>query len=161
LEVDIRLKFESGTPGMKLTAELSRLLIFSQVIHERVEEEKIIPHFSSVTSKVLSSHLASADPFSGFQKFSELNSDNDASCSKEPIPVQLSRQNQILKNLRASISIERPDNGGYWFGIGSLSGFNMTLSVYEIQVNFLTIFNFLQCLVISCPCCCCSLSLSL
>jgi hypothetical protein len=142
VEVDIRLQFELGTTGMKWTIELSRLSILSQVIHGRVEEETIIPHFSSVTSKDLSSHLASADPFSGFQNFGELNSDSDASCSKEPpIPVQLRHQNQILKDLRASMSLERPDNCslhffGYWFGIGSLSGFDMTLSVYEIQVNF-------------------------
>lgn len=133
---------------MKLTIELSRLLILSQVIHERVEKEMIIPHFSSVTSKGLSSHLASADPFSGFQNFGELNSDSDASSSKHPTPVQLSHQNQILKNLRASISLEKPDNDslhffGYWFGNGCLSGFDMTLSVYEIQVRFLTIINFL------------------
>lgn len=129
---------------MKFTAELSRLLILSQVIHKRVEGKTIIPHFSSVTSKDLSPPLASADHFSGFQNIGELNSDNDASSSKEPIQVQLSHQNQILKNLRASMSLERPDNGSlhfsrYWFGIGSLSGFDVTLSVYEIQVNFITI----------------------
>lgn len=131
---------------MKLTVELSRLLILSQVTHKRVEKEMIIPHFSSVTSKGLSSHLASADPFSEFQNFGELNSDSDASSSKDPTPVQSSQQNQILKNLRASISLEKPDNDslhGHWFGIGCLSGFDMTLSVYEIQVRFLTILNFL------------------
>ncbi|KAI5418217.1 hypothetical protein KIW84_042736 [Lathyrus oleraceus] len=136
LEVDIRLTFELRTTGMKLTVELSRLLILSQVTHKRVEKEMIIPHFSSVTSKGLSSHLASADPFSEFQNFGELNSDSDASSSKDPTPVQSSQQNQILKNLRASISLEKPDNDslhGHWFGIGCLSGFDMTLSVYEIQ----------------------------
>ncbi|CAI8583791.1 unnamed protein product [Vicia faba] len=139
LEVDIRLTFNLRTTGMKLTVELSRLLILSQVIHERVEKEMIIPHFSSVTSKGLASHLASADPFSGFPNFSELNSDIDASSSRDPTPIQLSRQNQILQNLRASISLEKPDNDslhffGYWFGVGRLSGFDMTLSVYEIQM---------------------------
>ncbi|CAI8609438.1 unnamed protein product [Vicia faba] len=138
LEVDIRLTFNLRTTGMKLTVELSRLLILSQVIHERVEKEMIIPHFSSVTSKGLASHLASADPFSRFPNFSKLNSDIDASSSRDLTPVQLSRQNQILQNLRASISLEKPDNDslhffGYWFGVGRLSGFDMTLSVYEIQ----------------------------
>ncbi|CAI8605901.1 unnamed protein product [Vicia faba] len=138
LEVDIRLTFNLRTTGMKLTVELSCLLILSQFIPERVEKEMIIPHFSSVTSKGLASHLASADPFSGFPNFSELNSNIDASSSRDPTPVQLSRQNQILQNLRAFISLEKPDNDslhffGYWFGVGRLSGFDMTLSVYVIQ----------------------------
>lgn len=147
LEVDIHLKFELATSGRKLTIELSRLSILSQVIHKRVENETIIPHFSSITSKDLSSHLASADPLSGFQNFDELNSVSDASSSKEPVPVKSSHQNQILKDLRAFMSLERSHYGSlhlsrYWFGIGSLSGFDMKLSLYEVQVNFLTIINF-------------------
>ncbi|KAJ1381023.1 Vacuolar protein sorting-associated protein 13, SHR-binding domain [Sesbania bispinosa] len=138
LEVDIHLKFEMATTGRKLTVDLSRLSILSQIIYERVEDEIAIPHFSSVTSKDLSSHHASADSLSGFQNFGELNSVSDASSSKEPVPVQLNHQKQILKHLRAFMSLERLDNGSlhlsrYWFGTGSLSGFDMTLSVYEVQ----------------------------
>lgn len=93
----------------------------------------------------MSSFIASVDSLAEFHNFGELNSVSDASSSKEPVPVQLRHQNQILKDLRAFMSLERPDNGSlhYWFGIGSLSGFDMTLSVYEIQVNFLSIINLL------------------
>lgn len=139
------MKFEFATIGRKLAVELSHLSILSQVIHTRVEDETIIPHFSSTTSKSSSSFIASVDSLAEFHNFGELNSVSDASSSKEPVPVQLSHQNQILKDLRAFMSLERPDNGSlhYWFGIGSLSGFDMTLSVNEIQVNFLSIINLL------------------
>lgn len=144
LEVDIHMKFELATTGRKLKVDLSHLSILSQVIHERVEDETTIPHFSSVTSKDLSSQLA----LSGFENFVEFNSVNEASSSRGPVPVKSGHQNQILKDLRAFMSLERPDNGSLhlsrcWFGIGSLSGFDMTLSVPEIQVNVPTITNFL------------------
>ncbi|KAH1151426.1 hypothetical protein GYH30_045099 [Glycine max] len=142
VEVDIHLNFELATTGRKLTIDLSRLSILSQIMQGRVEDETAIPHFSSVSSKDLSSQLTSADPISGFQNFGALNSVSEASSSKNIVPVQLSHQNQILKNLRAFMSLERPDNGTMhlsrcWFGIGSLSGFDMTLSVSEIQTILL------------------------
>ncbi|KAK7263059.1 hypothetical protein RJT34_30643 [Clitoria ternatea] len=139
IEVDIHLNFELATTGRKLTIELSCLSILSQIVHVRVENETEIPHFSSVTSKNVSSQLALANPLSGFQNYGELNSVSDASSSKETVPIiRLSHENQILKNLVAFMSLERPDNGTLqlskcWFGIGSLSGFDMTLSVSEIQ----------------------------
>jgi len=135
------MNFELATTGMKLTIDLSRLSILSQTIQRRVEDEAAIPHFSSVTSKDLSSQHASGDPLSGFQNLGQLNSISDASSSKNTLPVQLiSHQNQILKNLRAFLSLERPDNGVMhlsqcWFGMGSLLGFDITLSISEIQVH--------------------------
>ncbi|KAK7359915.1 hypothetical protein VNO77_01883 [Canavalia gladiata] len=138
LEIDVHLNFELATTGRKLTIDLSSLSILSQIIHARVVDEITIPHFSSITSKDLSSQLASADPLSGFQNFSELNSVSETSSSKDTVPVHSSHQNQILKNLRAFMSLERPHNDTLhlsrcWFGIGSLSGFDMTLSVSEIR----------------------------
>lgn len=141
VEVDIHLNFELATTGRKLTIDLSCFSILSQVIQVRVEEETIIPHFSSITSKVLSSQLASTDPLPEFRNLGELNSISDASSSKNTLTGQLSHQNQILKNLRAFVSLERPDSGTMhlsrcWYGSGSLSSFDMTLSVSEVQVNF-------------------------
>ncbi|KAK7346481.1 hypothetical protein VNO80_21001 [Phaseolus coccineus] len=139
VEVDIHMNFELATTGLKLTIDLSRLSILSQTIQRRVEDESAIPHFSSVTSKDLSSQHASGDPLSGFHNFCQLNSISDGSSSKNSLPVQLiSHENQILKNSRAFLSLERPDNGNMhlsqcWFGIGSLLGFDITLSISEIQ----------------------------
>ncbi|XP_047149229.1 uncharacterized protein LOC124821402 [Vigna umbellata] len=139
VEVDIHMNFALAITGMKLTIDLSRLSILSQTIQRRVEDEAAIPHFSSVTSKDLTPLHASGNPLSGFQNFGQLNSISDASCSKNTLPIQvISHQNQILKNLRAFLSLERPDNGVMlfsrcWFGIGSLLGFDITLSIAEIQ----------------------------
>lgn len=123
------MNFELAITGMKLTFDLSRLSILSQTIQRRVEDEEAIRHFSSVTSKDLSPQHASGNPLPGFQNLGQLNSISDASCSKNTLPIQvISNQNQILKNLRAFLSLERPDNdvmllSRCWFGIGSLLGF--------------------------------------
>ncbi|QCE05628.1 Vacuolar protein sorting-associated protein 13 [Vigna unguiculata] len=109
------------------------------VVERRVEDEAAIPHFSSVTSKDLSPQHASGNPLSGFQNFAQLNSISDASSSKNTLPIQvISHQNHISKNLRAFLTLERPDNGVMllsrcWFGTGSLFGFDITLSISEIQ----------------------------
>ncbi|QHO47810.1 Vacuolar protein sorting-associated proteinb [Arachis hypogaea] len=134
LEVDIHLKFESATTGKKLKAELSHLSILSQITHENLEHETTIPHFSSVRMKDFPSQLA----FSEFQNSVECHAVSEGSSSRGPVPFHLSHQNQILKDLRASMSLERPADGSLhlcrcWFGIGSISGFDMTLSISEIQ----------------------------
>ncbi|MED6185146.1 hypothetical protein PIB30_054181 [Stylosanthes scabra] len=132
LEVDIHLKFESATTGKKLKAELSHLSILSQIIHENVEHETPIPHFSSVTLKDFPSQFA----FSEFQNSVECYAVSEASSSRGPVPFHLSHQNKILKDLRASMLLEGPADGSLHLclsGIGSVSGFDMTLSISEIQ----------------------------
>ncbi|CAJ1942675.1 unnamed protein product [Sphenostylis stenocarpa] len=149
VEVDIHMNFELATTGRKLTIDLSHLSILYQIIQRRVEEEIAIPHFSSVTSKNLSSQHVSGDTLSGFENYGELNSISHASSSKNTLPIQIiSHQNQILKNLRGFMSLERPDNGFMhlsrcWFGICSLLGFDMTLSISEIQ-TILSMFSSLS-----------------
>lgn len=167
LEVDIHLKFEWATTGRKLTFDLSRLSILSQVLHKSVEDKTEIPHFSSVTSKGLSSHLASGDSLSRFQNSGELSSVNDASSSRDSRlkknynyrsvseVLHLRRQNHIMKDLRVLISLERPQNGSLhlyrcWFGSCSLLGFDVTLSLSEIQVIIYTV---ILKIVSSCQCC--------
>ncbi|MED6114835.1 hypothetical protein PIB30_084302 [Stylosanthes scabra] len=132
LEVDIHLKFESATTEKKLKAELSHLSILSQIIHENVEHETPIPHFSSVTLKDFPSQFA----FSGFQNSVECHAISEASSSRGPVPFHLSHKNKILKDLRASMLLEGPADGSLHLclsGIGSVSGFDMTLSISEIQ----------------------------
>lgn len=145
-----------------MTFDLSRLSILSQVLHKNVEDKTEIPHFSSVSSKEFSSHPASGDSFSGFQNLGELTSVSDASSSRDSVPLEkfynyrsisgvlhLSHQNHILKDLRAFISLERPENGTLrlsqcWFGSCSLPGFDMTLSLSEIQVIICTVMTKLR-----------------
>ncbi|KAI4327520.1 hypothetical protein L6164_019969 [Bauhinia variegata] len=159
LEVDIHLKLELATTGRKLTFDLSHLSIISQVLIESVEDEMQIPHFSSVISKDSPSHFASGVPPSEFQNFIKFNSTDDASTSRG-IPLKryykdsfvseifhFSHQNDVLKDLRASLSLKRADTGSLhlsegWCGIGSLSGFDMTLSLSEIQAILSTASSF-------------------
>lgn len=141
-----------------MTFDLSHLSVLSQVLHKSVEDksETEIPHFSSVSSKEFSSHLASGDSLSGYQNLGELTSVSDASSSRGSVPLEksynrsisevlhLSHQNHILKDLRAFLSLDRPENGALhlsqcWFGSCSLPGFDMTISLSEIQVIVCTV----------------------
>lgn len=151
IEVDIYLKLESATTRKKLTFDLSHLSILSQVLHTSEDDETEIPHFASVTPKLMSSHYASGDSLSGSQNLDELNS-GVASSSRDSGPLKMfykyrsasellnsSHQKSILKDLRAFMSLERPENGSLhlsrgWFGNCSLPGFDITLSLSEIQV---------------------------
>lgn len=135
-----------------MTFDLSQLSILSQVLHTSEDDGAEIPHFSSVTPKVLSSHHASGDSLSGSQNLDELNYVNVASSSRDSVPLKMfynyrsasellysSHRKHILKDLRAFMSLERPENGSLhlshgWFGSCSLPGFDITLSLSEIQV---------------------------
>lgn len=132
----------------KFKFDLSRLSIFSQVLHDRVENQMQIPHFSSVA--------LSGDSAVGFQHKNEHHLVNEASCSNDPVSqneflvkncaskvFRSSHQTHILKQLHASIAVERQDNVPFhlnqgWVGSGLVSGFDMTISLSEIRVR---IFN--------------------
>ncbi|KAF7809778.1 putative vacuolar protein sorting-associated protein 13C [Senna tora] len=138
LEIDMHIKIELASTGRKLTFDLSRLSILSQVLHKIMEDKTEIPHFSSVSLKESSTHSASGGSFSGWQNLGELNLLSDTSSSRDHVPLEKFRQNHILKDFRAFISLGKPENGSlhlsqYWFGSCSLPGFDMTLSLSEIQ----------------------------
>lgn len=153
LEVDVHLKFKLENMRRKFTFDLSRLSIFSQVFHDIVENEIHIPHFSSVTSNDTTSCSVSGDPAAGFQHRNEIHLVNEASCSRDPVPqkefsvkncasegIRLSHQNCILKRVGAFMTVEKPEDGPLhlnqvWLGNGSVLGFDMTISLSEIQVS--------------------------
>jgi hypothetical protein len=153
LEVDVHLKFKLENMRRKFTFDLSRLSIFSQVFNDIVENEIQIPHFSSVTSNDMVSCSVSGDPAEGFQHRNEIHLVNEASCSRDPVPqkefsvencasegMHLSDHNCILEQLGASMAVEKPEDGPLhlnqvWVGSGSVSGFDMTISLSEIQVS--------------------------
>ncbi|CAK7339468.1 unnamed protein product [Dovyalis caffra] len=118
IEVDVHMKFESANLLRKVIFNLSRMAIFSRVHQEYVENENQIPPFSSVTS--FASHLAPGDRVLAFQH------------------IDGSHQSKMLNNLVASVSVEKPENGHMlnqvWVGMGSISGFDMTISLSEIQM---------------------------
>ncbi|XP_042974875.1 uncharacterized protein LOC122306512 isoform X1 [Carya illinoinensis] len=150
LEVD--MKFELANMRRKFKFDLSRLSILSQVLHDSLEKQMQIPHFSSGT--------LSGDSAIGFQHKNEIHSVNEASCSSDPVPqnevlvknceskvFHSSHQNQILKQLCASMAVEKQDNvplhlNQVWVGSGLVSGFDLTISLSEIQMILSTFSSF-------------------
>ena len=115
IEVDVHMKFESANLLRKFIFNLSRMAIFSQVHREYVENENQIPQFSSDTS--LGSQVAPGDRV----KFQHIDG---------------SHRSKMLNNLVASISAEKLEMlNQVWVGMGSISGFEMTISLSEIQVS--------------------------
>lgn len=92
IEVDVHMKFESANLLRKFIFNLSRMVIFSQVHRNYVENENHGSH-----------------------------------------------QSKMLNNLVASISAEKHENdhtsNQVWVGMGSISDFEMTISLSEIQVS--------------------------
>ncbi|KAF9678408.1 hypothetical protein SADUNF_Sadunf07G0031900 [Salix dunnii] len=115
IEVDVHMKFESANLLRKFIFNLSRMAIFSRVHREHVENENQIPHFSSDTS--LGSQVAQGDRVVEFQQIGE------------------SYPSKMLNKLVASISVEKLEMlNQVWVGMGSISGFEMTISLSEIQM---------------------------
>ncbi|KAK9285530.1 hypothetical protein L1049_024725 [Liquidambar formosana] len=155
LEVDVCLNLELANMRRFFLFDLSRLSILSQILHESEENEVQIPHFSSVKSNDLSSDFVSGDSTVAFlHRDANWSVFDDASCSSGPISQKeafgnncvsqlsrLSHQSYILKQLRAIISAEKSVPGSensplflnhVWVGSGSVSGFDMTISLSEI-----------------------------
>lgn len=146
LEIDAHVELGMTNLQKKFKFELSRLSILSQFLQEGVENEIHIPHFSSVTSNELSSGSVVGEGTVTAQYNDGNHSCDAASCSKDPIfenefamencasqVFHLSHQNHILKHLGAFILIEKVENN--WVGSGSISGFDMTISLSELQVK--------------------------
>lgn len=145
LKVGDHLKFELANMRRKLIFDLSRFSIFSQVLHESVENQIQIPNFSSVTS-INMSCSASGAPAKVFQHRNVIQLDNEASCSRDTVEncasekFCLSHQKCILEQLGAFVEVEKPENdplhqNQVWLGHGSVSGFDVKISLSEIQVR--------------------------
>ncbi|KAK6923730.1 hypothetical protein RJ641_009930, partial [Dillenia turbinata] len=130
----------------KLLLDLSSLSILSQV-HEIVDQrETETPHFSSLSANdIFSRH---GDEISSVPKGEILSSPflSTAEVPKDTSEIQAyhsSGQNYIMKKMTAFISIEKPIGGNendllglnrIWVGRGSVSGFDMTISLLELQM---------------------------
>ena len=142
LELDLILNLGLENMQRKFMFKLSRLSIFSQVIQQSAEDEIQILHFSSAQSNELSSHVLSGESAVTFQH-EDGSCPVDDSCSRAPISeglFSLSHQDYILKHLTSSLSIEKAEVSPLvpeqvWVGRGSVSGFDMTISLSELQVR--------------------------
>ncbi|KAM1156496.1 hypothetical protein ACFX2B_026994 [Malus domestica] len=121
LEVDVQFKFQLENMRRKLIFDLSRLSILSRVFQEIVENEIQISQFSV----------------------------NDACSSRDPGPEdeysvpnslpETFRLSHIVKHAGALMSVEMPLSdplclNEVWVGSGSISGFDITISLSQIQV---------------------------
>lgn len=145
LEIDAHMELGITNLQKKFKFELSCLSVLSQFLQEGVENELQIPHFSSVTTNELLSGSVVGEGTTA--QYNDRNHPCDAaSCSKVSVfenefatencasqVFHLSHQNHILKHLGAFILVEKVENN--WFGRGSVSGFDMTVSLSELQVK--------------------------
>lgn len=143
LEIDLKVDLELANMQRKFSFELSRLSIFSQVLQERTDDEIEIHHFSSATSDELSSGFASKE-FSNAVKCRDGSLSTDESCIRLPDSqdkvgenFQISHRGNILKHLVVYVFAEKPLNSQpqsneVWVGSGSVSGSDMTISLFEL-----------------------------
>ncbi|PON54074.1 Vacuolar protein sorting-associated protein [Parasponia andersonii] len=152
LEFDVHLNFEWTDMERKLLFDLKRLSILSQVVRQSSGDEFQIPHFYSDNSNSLSTRFESVDFSSELQHRDVVHPLNDPSCSRDsdspeelsakncvPVVSNLSSQKYILKHLGAFFSVQKPVNGPLclhqsWVGGGSISGFDIILSLSEIKM---------------------------
>lgn len=153
LEFDVHLNFELANMARKLMFDLKRLSIFSQFLRQGSGNEFQIPHFYSDTSNNMSTSLESGECASEHQHRDVIHPLSDPSCSRDsespeisakdyiPEVSNLSSQKYILKHLDAFFSVQKPVNGPLclhqsWAGSGSISGFDMMISLSEMEVSF-------------------------
>ncbi|KAK9044527.1 hypothetical protein V6N11_058426 [Hibiscus sabdariffa] len=131
---------ESNCLHRKFMFKLSRLSVFSQVIQRSGEDEIQILHSSSTQSN-LSSQILSGESSVAFQHENDRFPVDD-SYSRASVPegvICLRHQDYILKHLTASLSVEKAkviplDPEQVWVGSGSVSGFDMKITLSELEV---------------------------
>ncbi|KAL5557187.1 hypothetical protein UlMin_039423 [Ulmus minor] len=159
VKVDVNLSYESKNMTRRFMFELPRLSILSQVLKKGNKNEIRIPHFSSVTSDNMSTHLLSGDPAS-LQPRDVIIPISDPSCSRDsdslnglsaetcaPEVSNFCYQKYILERLSAFISAQKPLNGPLclnqaWVGSGSISGFDITISLSVLEMVLFTVSSF-------------------
>ncbi|XP_052203810.1 uncharacterized protein LOC127809144 isoform X3 [Diospyros lotus] len=164
-ETEFHLNLELANTHKRLSFDLSRFSILSQTLNGIVEQrmnEIQIPHFSSPILIDSSSHTVHGDPTVEFQHRDGIHlvSDNLSSSGPHPLrkesPVDksesrvlhVSRQNYILKQLVASVAVEKPLLGEQarpqfldqvWIGGCSITGLELTISLPEIEMLLSTV----------------------
>ncbi|CAK9182115.1 unnamed protein product [Ilex paraguariensis] len=162
-EADIHLSLEVANMRRKFSFDILKLSILSQVLRETMEQrtkEIQTPHVSSVMTSGLSGQSTDGNSTIEFEHRDRIHSVDSASCSSTSVSqkeshadnlktqvLHLSPQNYILKELSAFVAVEQPmardvispmHINQAWVGSGSISGFDITVSLPEIQVSHVT-----------------------
>lgn len=156
LETDFHLKLELVDARRRFFFDLSRLTVFSQHLRRSCLERTVnvpVPHFHSYSSNDVSSqtgarHSTLPSPISE-SKLPVL--DDSAPIPKDGLLENefseshvVSHRSDILKHMTASIMVEKAVEGcevgllwlkNDWVGSGGVSGFDLTITVSEMQVS--------------------------
>ncbi|XP_042508366.1 uncharacterized protein LOC122084300 isoform X2 [Macadamia integrifolia] len=163
LEADFHLNLEFVNFRRKILFDLSRLTILSLHLHESFLDQRAeieISHVPFASSSFLS-HIVSGDPaleFHHAQKTPEVFDEASSSSSTVPpresledntlgclFPLIDHTHNCILKHAKSSLLVEKAvtrDEAGPlclkhdWVGCGAISGFDLTISLSDIQMLF-------------------------
>lgn len=148
LEIDVHLNLELANMTKKVIFNLEKLSFMSQVLQESSGNGMQIPHFYSFSLNNMSTPFG--DGTSELKHGVMINSINDPSSSMDsgalenlsinscvPEILEICHQKHILKHLGALLSVEKHKNGQAWVGSGSIKGFDITVSLYEIEVSFM------------------------
>ncbi|TYH44733.1 hypothetical protein ES332_D11G215800v1 [Gossypium tomentosum] len=139
LELDLILNLDLDNMQQKFMLKLSRLSVFSQDIRQSGEDKIQVFNFSSAQSNLPSQRL-SGESAVAFQRDGSFRVDDSyprASVSEGAFCLRY--QGYILKHLTASLSVEKGkviplDPEQVWVGSGSVSGFDMKISLSELEM---------------------------
>ncbi|KAL2499748.1 Protein of unknown function (DUF1162) [Abeliophyllum distichum] len=161
LEVDFHLNHKVMSTVKKISLGVSKFSMLSQCIHVMGQKPRDIQihGFSSGTlddsspdsisegSSVLEQKDTANSVLADTSRSSPSTSQNDiyigsagGSVTREQKSVHLSFQNYILKEFKSSLAAEWPVSGDQicpnklWVGNGSISGFDLTISLTEIKI---------------------------
>lgn len=156
LEITLHSSLDSAGGEQKFLCEVSRLSVLSMIL-ETVERDINITQFSSPAFSESSSFLSGAPLETSFQQNDVISSVGSTSVSADfnslrEFSANSSLQeefhsryeNYILEDLRVSASVKKRENTGHqfsqaWVGGCSVLGFDITISLSELQVSFFVV----------------------
>lgn len=156
LEITLHSSLDSAGGEQKFLCEVSRLSVLSMIL-ETVERDINITQFSSPAFSESSSFLSGAPLETSFQQNDVISSGGSTSVSADfnslrEFSANSSLQekfhsryeNYILEDLRVSASVKKRENTGHqfsqaWVGGCSVLGFDITISLSELQVSFFVV----------------------
>ncbi|XP_010558503.1 PREDICTED: uncharacterized protein LOC104827123 [Tarenaya hassleriana] len=155
LEVNLHIALEMESREKKFLCEISRLSVLSKIL-ENIDKEIHIAQFSSPAFSETSSFLSGA-PHQPFQQRDVISLDDSTSVSGDldstrespmysDVPGEF-YSGYILKDLRISVFLKKPENDLHqfndaWVGSCSVVGFDITISLSELQMILSMISSF-------------------
>lgn len=158
LEITLHSSLDSAGRDQKFLCEVSRLSVLSKIL-ESVEKDINITQFSSPVFSESSSFTSGAPLETLFQQRDVISSGDSTSVSgdfnglrESSTNINLQEEfhsrykNYILEDLRVSASVKKREITGHqfsqaWEGGCSVLGFDITISLSELQVSFVRIWN--------------------